>query len=178
MESEAGDLFVDVFAQFISDDEQDNNDEEGENMAISMSHLPAVLGALGVEDYYMGANSNPAHLAAIKKGLDPAGEGRIGFQAYTEVIPFVVEQAEGSEVSHPSSNVEKSTYEDFLLFTQGEDRPIELRDLQRISREMKDNAPNDLLMDMLQLHQEGSGTVGNKISLKDFEYIMKMAKSV
>lgn len=175
MESEADGLILEIFAQFISDDEQDD-DKDGENMSISMSHLPAVLGALGVENYY---SSKPDQLDAIKKSLDPAGEGRIGFEAFNEVIPLVLEQAEDdADVKSGSSTIDKSTHDDFLLFTQGEDRPIELRDLQRISREMKDGAPGELLRDMLQLHQQGSTTVGNKISLKDFEYIMKMAKSI
>lgn len=175
------------------DEDDENVEQDDQNTTISMNHLPAILGALGIEKYYMGPGSNPTKLAAIKKSLDPYGDGRIGFQTFHEFMPFVLDEArQDEELDNEEAEenygqreggsgdvvVDQGTKDDFLMFTQGEDRPIELRDLQRISQELKDNAPEELLQDMLQLHRKGSGSIGSKISLQDFVYIMKMTKSI
>lgn len=184
MQQEADDFLLEVFAQFMDEDGQANDDQDDTDTYIDMKHLPAVFNALGIEDYYLGPNSDQTMLREMKRNLDPAAEGKISFTAYSELMPLFIEQARSVEALDDEEQaatkvaVDPSTRHDFLLFTQGEDRPIELRDLQRISKEMKDNAPEELLLDMLQLHKEGSGSVGNKISVEDFEYIMKMIRSI
>lgn len=171
------DLILEVFAQFMEDD-ADVQDEE--NMSIDMKHLPAVFNALGIEDYYMGPSSDPLALQEIKGSLDPGKEGRIAFSAFNELMPFFVKQAQSNDVNEndETEEIHPSTREDFLLFTEGEDRPIEMRDLQRVSRELKDEAPVELLQNMLQLHKRGGQNLGNRITMEDFDYIMKMTRSI
>lgn len=73
----------------------------------------------------------------------------------------------------------ESVYKDFLLFTEGQDRPIVLADLKRVSAELKDNAPVELLTNMMQLKPPGGGHGDpHSISFNEFEYIMNMAKSI
>jgi hypothetical protein len=101
---------------------------------------------------------------------------------------FDAARASKSSSSSSRNKVSReSVYQDFLLFTEGQDRPIVLADLKRVSAELKDNAPIELLTNMLQLKPPpGSSAVADggghsdphSISFAEFEYIMRMAKSI
>lgn len=178
MDGNTDDFILEVFAQFVSEDDLETQDEE--NMSISMSHFPDVLAALGVDKYYLGPGSNPAKLNAIKKSLDPHDEGLISFNAFHEFMPFVLQQAKEDEEEIEGNDVEvdEQTREDFYLFTNGEDRSIKLSDLERAFKEINSDVSEELLRDMIQLRRPGSNGKVNSVSLEDFAYIMKMIKSM
>ncbi|KAF5094315.1 hypothetical protein D0Z03_002122 [Geotrichum reessii] len=183
----------------------DDNDDDDTDPTISISHLPDIITALDLDESY-SATSAPTKYAAIKKALDPIGGGRICRQTFHEIIPFLLEESvadnqnddnldddiigndiqkvKGKGSDDSSSRVSReSVYQDFLLFTEGQDRPIVLADLKRVSAELKDNAPVELLANMMQLKPPSGSTVGghsdpHSISFEEFDYIMRMAKSI
>lgn len=177
MDGNTDDFLLEVFAQFILEDDIENQEEE--DISISMSHFPDVLAALGVEKYYLGPESNPAKLNAIKKSLDPHDEGRIRFNAFHEFMPFVFQQAKEDEEENENDDVEvdEKTREDYLLFTNGEDRPIVFSDLERAFKEANFDVPEVLLRRMLQLGPPGSNRTGDSVSFEDYAYIQKIINS-
>ncbi|VVT56148.1 uncharacterized protein SAPINGB_P004859 [Magnusiomyces paraingens] len=128
-------------------------------------------------------------LREIVSLLDREDQGRIDFMAFCEVMPMVLEQAHsvgsngnGNGDNGNGSNLRDTTgqfisgkkrkrdylqkdeiEESFYLFTNGEDRAIELKDLRRVAEEIGDgNVTDDDLRDMLRLHavDEGGGGGG------------------
>ncbi|ANB13039.1 EF-hand superfamily Ca2+modulated protein [Sugiyamaella lignohabitans] len=82
-------------------------------------------------------------------------------------VPVVEREGEGADARL------KSVKEAFLLFTNGEDRPITLSDLRRIAHDVKDNASDEQLQDMLALSSNK-----NFVNLSSFDSIMKQANAM
>ncbi|KAF5095695.1 hypothetical protein D0Z00_003049 [Geotrichum galactomycetum] len=186
---------------------RDDESDDANDPTISISHLSDIITALELDATY-GAVAAPTKHAAIKKALDPTACGRVRRQTFREIVPFLLEEsvADGHEsvsedptaandnnsstfdvtrANKSSSRNQvsrESVYQDFLLFTEGQDRPIVLADLKRVSAELKDNAPVELLTNMMQLKPPSGSGGGNSdphsISFVEFEYIMRMAKSI
>lgn len=211
--AETDELIDDIFTQFLSEPSSpaarytsNTNDDDDNNTGptISISHLPDIITALDLDASYSAASA-PTKYAAIKNALDPTGGGRVCRQTFREIIPFLLEESvadnhnddnpdndiAGNDIrkakargSDDSSRVSReSVYQDFLLFTEGQDRPIVLADLKRVSVELKDNAPVELLANMMQLKPPPGSMVGghsdpHSISFEEFDYIMRMAKSI
>lgn len=180
-------VLADAFALYLSDNDKDED-------SISVTHLPDLLKTLGMYDYFYGeaaGRSQRMILREAMKSLDPNDSGRIDFMAYTNVMPLLAEginndlkKEEGSsppaskrfkkndsDITNDSPS-DSSVLQDFLLFTNGEKRKINFDDLKRIATEIKDDATDEELLEMLQLHHKGEGA---EITLKDFYNILQQA---
>ena len=126
-----------------------------------------------VADGHEGLNEDPTTAAAAAAAAAEAADNNNNNSSSSTF--------DATQTSKNSRNraSRESVYKDFLLFTEGQDRPIVLADLKRVSAELKDNAPVELLTNMMQLKPPGGGHGDpHSISFNEFEYIMNMAKSI
>lgn len=145
-------LITEVFGQFMA--EEDNGSGEP---IMHTDNLTAAMERLGFN------TDNQQVMSAILKTLDPDKKGYVEFELFAEVMKLQMEQRQGD-------SVDMDEVKDlFHLFSGGRDRPIGIKDLQRVSQHVKDNASEQDLLDMLYL----SGK--SEVDMASFATIMKRA---
>lgn len=60
----------------------------------------------------------------------------------------------------------------FNLFTKGQERDIQLQDLRRVAKELREDVPENVLRDMLR---EATGGQVSGVGLEEFEGVMRRA---
>ena len=60
----------------------------------------------------------------------------------------------------------------YSLFTKGEEREINLNDLRRVARDLREDVPDAVLKDMIR---EATGGGFGSVGMEDFEGVMKRA---
>jgi Ca2+-binding EF-hand superfamily protein len=147
-------IITEVFGQFMADDADCNGQP-----IILTTNITAAMEALGLDA------SNQERLSLVLQTLDPECRGFVEFEPFAEVMSLYLQQVKSTDNEVSSDKV----MELFKLFTRGKDRPINLKDLKRISDQVKDGATEQELRDMLYL----SGK--NQVDLQSFEKIIKSA---
>lgn len=154
------DLITEVFAEYLKDE----SGPDGEPLEVmGAEHLPEALVSLGLTDL------NEKEVNSIAYALDEQNTGLIGYEKFVEIMSMTLDSRRSSgKHSRPNDSAVK---EAFLLFSKGKD-VITINDLEKISKEIKDGASHDDLMDMVLL--SGKTTV----DLEAFSEIMQQSQAL
>uniref|UniRef100_A0A060T2H9 ARAD1A01782p n=1 Tax=Blastobotrys adeninivorans TaxID=409370 RepID=A0A060T2H9_BLAAD len=128
------DVVTEVFGQFM-----EAEDEEGA-MHMSVDNLEDAMKALGITSF------SKQEYEAIRRTLD-LGNGKIEFEPFAEVMVLKMRQDKGGQMN--TEDQDKQLLQDYLLFTEGQDRPIRVDDLRRIAADIKDQSTIDELQQMM-----------------------------
>ncbi|EME85727.1 uncharacterized protein MYCFIDRAFT_186232 [Pseudocercospora fijiensis CIRAD86] len=113
--------------------------------------------------------ANNADLQELLEVADPENAGWVPFEHFLPVAALQLNRAKGDEdEERQQEEVDKA----YNLFVKGQDRPITIADLKRISKELREDVPDNVLKDMIREATGGSlGGVGKE----DFESVMRRA---
>ncbi|KAK4631337.1 Caltractin [Fulvia fulva] len=146
-----------AFAIFAHPDE-DNESKEG---VIAANELRRCLIAL---------NAPPQDQDTLNEYLDIADPDEAGVITYEHFLPIAA-IALNSRDDDPDALNEEVT-KAYGLFTKGEDRQITLHDLRRVTKELREDVPDNILKDMIR--EATAGALGG-VSMEDFESVMRRA---
>lgn len=100
---------------------------------------------------------------------DPEDSGWVSFEHFLPVAALQLNRAKGDEdEERQQEEVDKA----YNLFVKGQDRPITIADLKRISKELREDVPDNVLKDMIR--EATGGSLGG-VSKDDFESVMRRA---
>jgi Ca2+-binding EF-hand superfamily protein len=137
--SEALDIIAEVFGAYI--DVDNSNDDVTVMRTSSVADAMAALGIV-VDAKQQGE---------IIEALDPDRSGFVNFETFADVMSAKLETTGGQGISNDTIE------ETFHLFTST--HRITLTDLQRVSKDVKDDATLQQLQEMLEV-ESGSNGVG------------------
>lgn len=154
------DLITEVFAEFL----KDVNGPDGEPLEVmGADQLPEALVSLGLTDL------NEQEVNSIAYALDEQNTGLICYEKFVEIMSMTLDSRRSD--SKQGRQNDAAVKEAFLLFSKGKD-VITVDDLEKISREIKDGASHDDLMDMVLL--SGKSTV----DIEAFAEIMHQSQAL
>lgn len=109
-------------------------------MHMSVDNLEDAMKALGI------TATSKQEYEAIRRTLD-LGNGKIEFEPFAEVMALKMRQDKGGQTN--ADDQDHQLLQDYLLFTEGQDRPIRVDDLRRIAADIKDQSTIDELQQMM-----------------------------
>lgn len=89
------------------------------------------------------------------------------YEHFVAIAALKVNQR-GEDPEAQSEEVRKA----YMLFTKGQERDININDLRRVARELREDVPENILKDMLR-EATGGGLGG--VGMEDFEGVMQRA---
>lgn len=151
-------LMADVFAHYIV-----VGAEARDRTVMYSRDLGSAMIALDIRD---GADLQ--RVAEISQALDD-GDGFIEFETFVDAMTVELE----NQNSHTASSTKDSgtsgvsfgssrhdiMMDAYYMFTDGQDRPINVADLEHISREINDNASKGDLNQMIELFSNGRSSI-------------------
>lgn len=143
---------LDAFALF-ADESRDNE--------VAIADVRRCLNALDVPP----ANNN--ELQELLETVDPDGTGWVGYEHFVAIAALKL-NTRHEDPEAQSEEVAKA----YRLFTKGVERDININDLRRVAREMKEDVPDDVLKDMIR---EATGGALGGVGKDDFEGVMRRA---
>ncbi|EME47395.1 hypothetical protein DOTSEDRAFT_166408 [Dothistroma septosporum NZE10] len=146
-----------AFAIFARAD-GDNESKEG---VIAVNELRRCLIAL---------NAPPKDRDTLNEYLEIADPDEAGVITYARFLPIAAIALNSCD-NDPDALTEEVTRA-YNLFTQGEDRQITLYDLRRVTKELREDVPDNVLKDMIR--EATAGELGG-VSIEDFESVMRRA---
>lgn len=108
-----------------------------------------------------------AELQELLETVDPDETGWVSYEHFTAIAALKL-HAKQDDPEEMSEEVLKA----YRLFTKGEERVINLNDLRRIARDLREEVPDNVLKDMIR-EATGGGLGG--VGVEDFEGVMKRA---
>lgn len=115
-------------------------------------------------------NAPPQDQDTLNEYLDIADPDEAGVITYEHFLPIAA-IALNSRDDDPDALNEEVT-KAYGLFTKGEDRQITLHDLRRVTKELREDVPDNILKDMIR--EATAGALGG-VSMEDFESVMRRA---
>ena len=155
--AEEEDEIQEAFSLFAVDDAADES-KEG---VIATSDVRRALIALNAPP------TDTAELQEILETVDPESSGWVGYEHFVAVAALKL-HAKHDDPEAMNEEVVKA----YHLFTKGQEREINLNDLRRIARELREDVPDNVLKDMIR-EATGGGLAG--VGMEDFEGVMKRA---
>ena len=160
---------------------KDNNitaDEEEEiqeafSLFVQKKHKDSKDGEIATQDVrraLIALNAPPAdddELQEILETVDPDGSGWVSYEYFISVAALKM-HAKHDDVDTMNDEVAKA----YRLFTKGQERDINLNDLKRVAKDIREDVPDNVLKDMIR-EATGGGLGG--VSMEDFEGVMKRA---
>ncbi|KXT10625.1 hypothetical protein AC579_6626 [Pseudocercospora musae] len=117
-------------------------------------------------------NAPPANTADLQELLevaDPEDSGWVPFEHFLPVAALQLNRVKGeADEERQQEEVDKA----YALFVNGQDRPITIADLKRISKELREDVPDNVLKDMIR--EATGGSLGG-VSKENFESVMRRA---
>ncbi|RPA79207.1 EF-hand [Ascobolus immersus RN42] len=127
-----------------------------EEKVLPTDELKNALKALGFE-------FDRNEMREIREAVDPENEGIVSYEGFFQVCALKMKHRDTGD------EVEKA----YALFTGGEDGPITIKHLRKVAKEIREQATDEDLMDMLR---EASGK--DKVNRKEFEEVMRRAGAI
>lgn len=158
VDNENLEIITEVFSQFMTQDADDSGQP-----TIPTANVIMAMEGLGLDV------SNPETVSLVIQTLDPNDKGFAEYESFVEIMSLYLDELTIDSKDN-SDRQHRNVMELFKLFTNGkEDRPICLKDLKRVSSQIKDAATDDELLDMLYL----SGK--SHVDFQSFEKIVMKA---
>ncbi|KAK5167471.1 uncharacterized protein LTR77_007170 [Saxophila tyrrhenica] len=136
----------------------------------SFSSKESLIATSDVRRALIALNTPPTsqdELTEIISTVDPDDSGSVSYEHFVAVAALKL-RAKHDDPEAMSEEVMKA----YQLFTKGQEREINLNDLRRVARELREEVPDNVLKDMLREATGGGvGTVG----VEEFEGVMKRA---
>ena len=130
----------------------------------------AILRTTDVRRCLIALNAPPkdrAELGELIEIIDPDDSGWVSYDYFVAIAALKLhERGADPEAAH------EEAVEAYRLFTRGEERDIDLGDLRRIARELKEEIPETVLKDMMR-EATGGGLAG--VGLEEFQDVMRRA---
>lgn len=123
-------------------------------------------------------------MPSILSTIDPLNTGFVSFVPFLSYTAIAIHSKDqGSDEDDEEDEYrEESNAEEvkaaYRLFTHGTAGPITLAHLRRVSKELREDVPDDVLKDMILEANggvKGQGKEAGGVSLEDFESVMKRA---
>lgn len=111
--------------------------------------------------------SDQAELQEIRDTVDPEDAGWVTYEYFVAVAALKL-RAKQEDPEAMNEEVMKA----YSLFTKGQEREITLSDLKRVSMELREDVPDNVLKDMIR-EATGGGLGG--VGMEDFEGVMRRA---
>lgn len=111
--------------------------------------------------------NDQAELQEITETVDPDGSGWVSYEHFIAIAALKL-HAKHEDPEAMSEEVVKA----YRLFTKGQQRDINLNDLRRVAKELREDVPDNVLKDMVREATSG-GLHG--VSMEDFEGVMRRA---
>jgi Ca2+-binding EF-hand superfamily protein len=106
-------------------------------------------------------------LHEILETVDPDDSGWVSYEHFIAVAALKL-RAKHDDPDTMNEEVIKA----YKLFTKGQDRDINLNDLKRVAKELREDVPDNVLEDMIR-EATGGGLGG--VGMEDFEGVMRRA---
>ncbi|KAK5715224.1 Nucleosomal histone H3-Lys79 methylase [Elasticomyces elasticus] len=113
--------------------------------------------------------ANQDEMNEILDTVDPEKTGRVAYEHFVAIAALKL-NAKNDEDDEEAQQEEIARA--YRLFTGGEDRPIQLGDLKRVAKELREEFPDGVLRDMVR-EATGGGLGG--VGKEEFEGVMKRA---
>lgn len=111
--------------------------------------------------------TDKAELQELLETVDPEKTGWVGYEHFLAVAALKL-HAKHEDPNAANEEIQKA----YVLFTKGEQRDINLNDLRRICKELREEVPDNVLKDMIR-EATGGGLGG--VGMEDFESVMRRA---
>jgi Ca2+-binding EF-hand superfamily protein len=106
-------------------------------------------------------------LQEILETVDPDDSGWVSYEHFIAVAALKL-RAKHDDPDTMNEEVIKA----YKLFTKGQERDINLNDLKRVAKELREDVPDNVLKDMIR-EATGGGLGG--VGMEDFEGVMRRA---
>lgn len=106
-------------------------------------------------------------LQELLETVDPDETGWVSYEHFIAIAALKL-HAKHDDPEEMSEEVVKA----YRLFTRGEEREINLNDLRRVARDLREEVPDNVLKDMIR-EATGGGLSG--VGAEDFESVMRRA---
>ena len=137
---------------------EDNDSREG---VIATSDVRRALIALNIPP-----NDND-ELREIIESVDPEDSGWVTYEYFVAVAALKLRN------KHDDPDVmNEEVVKAYQLFTKGQDREINLNDLRRVAKELREDVPDNVLKDMTR--EATAGGLGG-VGMEEFEGVMRRA---
>lgn len=108
-----------------------------------------------------------AELEELIETVDPDDRGWVAYEHFVAIAALKM-HARDDDPDAVNEEVAKA----YHLFTKGEDREINIADLRRIAKELREDVPENVLKDMIR---EATGGGLGAVNVEDFEGVMRRA---
>ena len=157
----------------ITPDEEDEIQEAFSLFAVQSEELDSKEGVIATSDVrraLIALNAPPTdnnELQEILETVDPESSGWVGYENFVAVAALKL-HAKHQDPDAMNEEVVRA----YKLFTKGQDREINLNDLRRVAKELREDVPDNVLKDMIR-EATGGGLAG--VGMADFEGVMRRA---
>lgn len=119
----------------------------------------------------------PEQQAEIKELLDPDNKGYVEYERFLGYAAVYVFHDPNRTNEAEDEKRRNEIQEAFALFTNGHSGPINLRDLRRVAKTLKQDVSDDVLRDMLSEANgdRKNGGWQNGVTIEEFESVMTRA---
>ena len=129
-----------------------------------------VIATTDVRRCLIALNTPPADKAELQEIIDTVDPDNGGWVTYEHFIAVAALKLHAKHEDPEAMNEE--VRKAYSLFTKGQERDINLNDLRRVARELREDVPDQVLQDMIR-EATGGGLGG--VGMEDFEGVMKRA---
>lgn len=138
-----------------------NPDSDSKESVIATNDVRRALIALNAPP------SDNDELHEILETVDPESAGWVSYENFVAVAALKLH----SKHDDPDA-VNEEVVKAYSLFTKGQEREINLNDLRRVAKELREDVPENVLKDMIR-EATGGGLGG--VGMDDFESVMRRA---
>jgi len=149
----------DAFELFAANNDDDK--KKSKDSVIATQDVRRCLIALNIPP------TDQAELQEILETVDPEETGWVGYEHFVAVAALKL-HAKHEDPEAMNEEVVAA----YQLFTKGQDRDINLNDLKRVARDLREDVPDNVLRDMIR---EATGGGLNGVNMEDFEGVMRRA---
>src|ERR1700761_3509954 len=136
-----------------------NSDSDSKEKVIATSDVRRCLIALNTPP------TDNAELQEMLETVDPDSSGWVTYEHFVAVAALKL-HAKHDDPTAMNEEVLKA----YRLFTRGQERDINLNDLRRVARDLKEDVPENVLKDMVR-EATGGGLGG--VGIEEFEGVMR-----
>lgn len=134
------------------------------------SSKEGMIGAKDVRRCLIALNIPPTDQAEMQEILETVDPDSAGWVSYEHFVAIAALKLHAKHEDPDAMNEE--VVNAYNLFTKGQDREINLNDLRRIVRELREDVPDNVLKDMIR---EATGGELGSVNMEDFESVMRRA---